>query len=223
MLPDMDTTTHVSVARSSVGHGVLPRPAAWVVTILGAFLAGVLTSFGQAVPGLSTLSNSAGPWFLVAVGLLLVVRPRPSWGVPLGVGLLVLMHVGYTVATNLRGYADFLSVTNPWVLLAVPAGALAGACAVALRGIGAPAVRPAWRGVAFGVGTGVLASEGISALLTVADTTGTTTWIVEIGAGVAVLVAGMLVARTAAVRVLTLATAVVGTAVALGAYALLLR
>jgi hypothetical protein len=208
--------------RAPERHDGLPLPAAWFVAVAGAFLAGVLTSFGQGVAGLASVANSAGPWFVVAVGLLLLVRPRLAWGMPLGVGFLLLMHVGYTVASNLRGHPDFLALTNIWVLLALPAGLLAGACAVALRGLGATAsARVRSRALAVGVGAAILAGEGIRALLQVADTTGTAFWTVEIVAGAVVLGVGLLVARTPVGRVLTLGTALVGTAAVLGAFLLL--
>ncbi|WXF91824.1 DUF6518 family protein [Curtobacterium flaccumfaciens pv. flaccumfaciens] len=73
--------------RSAVPTSVEPPaavPAVVRVTIAlsGAFLAGVLTSFGQAVPALASVSNSAGPWFLVAALLCLVAGARGGPGRP---------------------------------------------------------------------------------------------------------------------------------------------
>ena len=100
-----------------------PVPAVVRVTIAlsGAALAGVLTSFGQAVPALASVSNSAGPWFLVSALLCLAAGARAGrFALPLamvlGVVLLELMHVGYWATTVLRGFPDVLSITNPWVL-----------------------------------------------------------------------------------------------------------
>ncbi|WNY33593.1 DUF6518 family protein [Curtobacterium flaccumfaciens] len=67
--------------RSAVPTSVEPPaavPAVVRVTIAlsGAFLAGVLTAFGQAVPALAPVSNSAGPWFVVAALLCLVAGAR---------------------------------------------------------------------------------------------------------------------------------------------------
>lgn len=195
-------------------------PAAARVSMLlgGALLAGVLTSYGQGVPGLSTASNAAGPWFLVAVALLLVVRVRGGRvGMPLamlgGVVVLELMHVGYWATSNLRGFPDVLAVTNPWVLLAVPAGVLAGAVAVLVR---APDER--WRGAAAGATGAVLVGEGVRALLRVASSTGAASWVVEIVVGVLVVAAGVVSARSPIGRVVALGVGVVGTVGVLVAY-----
>ncbi|MFJ3384299.1 MULTISPECIES: DUF6518 family protein [unclassified Curtobacterium] len=195
-------------------------PVAARVSMLlgGALLAGVLTSYGQGVPGLSTASNAAGPWFLVAVALLLVARVRGGRvGMPLamlgGVVVLELMHVGYWATSNLRGFPDVLAVTNPWVLLAVPAGVLAGAVAVLVR---APDER--WRGAAAGATGAVLVGEGIRALLRVASSTGAASWVVEIVVGVLVVAAGVVSARSPIGRVVALGVGVVGTVGVLVAY-----
>lgn len=232
----METIVH---ARPAAGDRPTERshqvpPAARVsMALTGALLAGVLTSFGQAVPALSVLSNSAGPWFVVAAALCLLAGVRAGrFALPLamllGVVLLELMHVGYWAATVLRGFADVLSVTNLWVLLGVPAGALAGAVAVAVRlpdPVGVPGGSVlrvvGWRGVALGATAAVLVGEGVRALLQVAASTGTVTWIVEIALGVVALALGVLSARTAVGRVVSLATGVLGTVAVLGAYLLL--
>lgn len=196
---------------------MLPRPAAVSIALAGAFLVGVLTSVGQSVAGpLGTLANSAGPWFVVALGLVLLARARLAWALPLGVVLLLLMHVGYTVATNLRGHPDSISVTNPWVVLALPAGLLAGACATAMR-----SGDERWRSGAFGVVAAITVGEGVSALLRVAASTSASFWFGEIVLGVIVAVVGLAVARTPLGRVVVLGTAVVGAAGVLGAFLLL--
>lgn len=201
-------------------HAV-PAAARVSMALTGALLAGVLTSFGQAVPGLSSVANSAGPWFVVAAALCVLAGVRSGrWASPvamvLGVVLLELMHVGYWATTNLRGYPDVLSITNFWVLMGIPAGVLAGAVAVALRSrdVG-------WRGAALGVTAAVLVGEGVRALLQVADTTGPVTWVVEIVVGLAVLVVAVVTARTPLGRIVALATGVLGTVGVLGAYLLL--
>ncbi|MFB9649903.1 DUF6518 family protein [Curtobacterium pusillum] len=206
--------------------GVLPSgsattvpPAARVsMALTGALLAGVLTSFGQSVPALSSAANSAGPWFVVATALCLLAGARVGRvampvAMVLGVVLLELMHVGYWATTNLRGYPDSLSIANFWVLVGVPAGALAGAVAVSIR---SRDVR--WRGVAMGATAAVFIGEGVRALLQVADTTGPSTWVVEIVVGVAVLVAAVLTARTPVCRIAALGTGVLGTVGVLAAY-----
>lgn len=211
------TASTLPAATAAPQH-VVPTAARVSMASTGALLAGVLTSFGQALPGLSTVSNSAGPWFVVAVALCLVAGVRAGrvalpLAMLLGVVLLELMHVGYWATTNLRGFPDFLSITNPWVLLGVPAGILAGAVAVSVR---ARDVR--WRGVALGATAAVLVGEGVRALLQVAATTGVVTWVIEIAVGVAVLVVAVVGARTALGRVLALGSGVLGTVGVLAAY-----
>ncbi|PYY36771.1 hypothetical protein DEJ16_02505 [Curtobacterium sp. MCJR17_055] len=210
------------------GHpsgSAVPPVARLTMAVTGAVLAGVATSFGQAVPGLASISNAAGPWFVVAVLLVLAagvargsVRPRlrTALAMALGVVLLELMHIGYWATTNLRGYPDSLSITNFWVVMALPAGLLAGAVAVALR---SPDGR--WRGAAAGVTAAVLIGEGARALLQVAATTGTATWVVQIVVGVGVLVAGIALARSPIGRAVALGVGVVGSVGVLAVYSLL--
>lgn len=216
----LDGMTPLVSSRPVAPVPTVPAFARLTMALGGALLAGVLTSYGQAVPGLSTVSNSAGPWFVVAVALLLLMGVRIGRvGLPVamvsGVVLLELMHIGYWATSNLRGYPDFLSITNFWVLMAVPAGALAGAVAVLVR-----SADGRWRGAAFGAVAAVLIGEGMRALLRVAATTGVVAWVVEIAVGVAVLIAGVVVARSPAGRVVALGVGVVGTVGVLGAYLL---
>lgn len=199
----------------------VPAVVRVTMALSGALLAGVLTSFGQAVPALSSVANSAGPWFLVAVALCIGAGVRAGrFALPLamalGVVLLELMHVGYWATTNLRGYPDFLSLTNPWVLLGIPAGLLAGAVAVFVRSRDARG-----RAGAFGVTAAILIGEGVRALLQVVATTGPVTWVVEIVVGVLLLAVGVGTARSSVGRVVGLGTGVVGTVGVLGAYLLL--
>lgn len=217
----METTVHP--AQTQAPERPSDRPtmpvAARVGTATGlALLAGMLCSYGQAVPGLGEFANSAGPWFVVA-GLLVLLsglHRRPAIPMVLGVVFLELMHVGYWAATNLRGYADFLSLTNFWVLIGIPAGLLAGLVVWALRsGSGRLAA------AAIGVTGAVLVGEGVRALLRIADTTGTTFWTIEIVVGAAVVVVGVLTARSPIDRVVALGTGVVASLGVLGAYLLL--
>lgn len=205
-------------APATTPRAVVPPAARVSMALTGGLLAGVLTSFGQAVPGLSSVANSAGPWFVVAAALCVLAGARAGrvalpLAMLLGVALLELMHVGYWATTNLRGYPDFLSVTNPWVLLGVPAGLLAGAVAEFVRSRDAR-----WRAGAFGVTAAILIGEGVRALLQVVATTGPVTWIVEIAVGVVVLVVAVVTARTPLGRVVALGTGVLGTVGVLLAY-----
>ncbi|WP_439693750.1 DUF6518 family protein [Curtobacterium sp. SP.BCo] len=211
-------TTMTRQAPAATPRAVVPPAARVSMALTGGLLAGVLTSFGQAVPGLSSVANSAGPWFVVAAALCVLAGVRAGrvalpLAMLLGVALLELMHVGYWATTNLRGSPDVLSITSFWVLMAVPAGALAGAVAVTVR---SPDVR--WRGAALGVTAAVLIGEGVRALLQVVATTGPVTWIVEIAVGVVVLVVAVVTARTPLGRVVALGTGVLGTVGVLLAY-----
>ncbi|KQO61483.1 DUF6518 family protein [Curtobacterium sp. Leaf261] len=212
------SSPHASSAapRQHPGH-VLPMPAAVLVTLAGAFLVGMLTSFGQAGPQfVSTMSNSGGSWFVAAMLLLLIVRPRMRWALPLGVVVLELMHVGYTVASNLRGHPDFLAITNFWVIMALPAGLLAGAVVTwTLRG------ETRLRSLALGLAGATLVGEGGRGLLQVAETTGSAFWVTEIIVGVLVVAAAVAVGRTPVARVVGLAAGVVGAAAVLTAYSIL--
>lgn len=217
-----------SSSSSAAPDHTVPAVVRVTMALTLALLAGVLTSFGQGVPGLSSMSNSAGPWFVVATVLCVLAGVRAGrvalpLAMGLGVVLLELMHVGYWAATNLRGYPDFLSITNFWVLMGIPAGALAGAVAVAValpaRGrAGTAGTDGYWRAAALGVTAAILVGEGVRALLQVVDTTGPVTWVVEIVVGVVVLLVGVLTARTSTGRVVALGTGVLGTVGVLGAY-----
>jgi len=215
----MDTTMKATAtAPERVAGAAVPPAARVTMALTGSLLAGVLTSFGQAVPGLSTVSNSAGPWFVVAVLLCLLAGVRAGrvalpLAMLLGVVLLELMHVGYWATTNLRGFPDVLSVTNFWVLVGIPAGMLAGAVAVAVR---SPSAR--WRGAALGATAAVLVGEGVRALLQVADTTGPVAWVVEIVVGVVLLAVAVLTTRDPLGRVVALGIGVLGTVGVLGVY-----
>jgi hypothetical protein len=217
MLTGMDTMLapqHAPRTETPVG---LPRAAAVGIALAGAVLVGMLTSVGQAAdPVLSTLANSAGPWFVAAALLVAIPRLRMAWAMPLGFVLLELMHVGYWAATNLRGFPDSLSPTSLWVVMALPAGLLAGAVATLVR-----TDRGRARDAAIGVTVAILAGEGIRGLLQVAATTSVTFWIVEIGAAVVLLVVGVVVARAPIGRITTLGTGLVGAAAVLGAYLVL--
>jgi hypothetical protein len=213
--------TPITVSSSVSAVPAVPAAARVSMAFGGALLAGVLTSYGQGVTGLSSVANSAGPWFIVAVALLLVMRVRGGRvGLPVamvtGIVLLELLHVGYWAASNLRGFPDVLSITSFWVLMGFPAGVLAGAVAVVVR-----SQDGRWRGAAFGVTAAVLVGEGIRCLLQVAETTGVATWIVEIVVGAGVLLVGVVLARTPVGRVVALGCGVLGTVGVLGAYVLL--
>lgn len=215
--PVLDRPASPPAPPSTAARRRVPIAAALLITLAGAFLVGMLTSFGQSGPHfLSSLSNSGGPWFLATALLLLVVRPRLGWALPLGVVVLELMNVGYTVATNLRGYSDVLAITNFWVLVAVPAGLLAGAVATWVTRGG-----DRLRALGFGSAGAILVGEGMRGLLQVAATTSVAFWVAEIVVGVLLVAAGVVAGRTPAGRVVGLGAGVVGAAAVFAAYMVL--
>ena len=195
----------------------IPRIATWPIAVAGAFVVGMLTNVGQAgTEFLASLSNSAGPWFTVTVLLVLLVRARLRWAMPLGFVCLELMNVGYWAAATMRGIPDQLSLTDMWVLLAVPAGALAGLVAVWIDG-----ANVLLRVAGFGVIGAILIGEGVRGLLQVAETTGVVFWIVEICVGVLVIARGAIGGRTRVERFSAPVTGIVGGSAVLAAYLLL--
>ncbi len=206
---------------SRPAHRSVPAAARVSIALTGSLLAGVLTSFGQAVPALATVANSAGPWFVVAVALCLLAGVRAGRvGTPLamllGIASLELMHIGYWATSNLRGYPDVLSITNFWVLMGIVAGVLAGGVAVTLR-----STDDRWRAGAVGVVAAVLVGEGVRAVLRVADQQTIAGWVAEIVVGAVLLVIAVVTARTPVGRVVGLGVGVVGAVGVLGAYLVL--
>ena len=214
-------TPLVAAHRPAPTHAPVPRAVRVSIALTTAVLVGVLTSFGQAVPALAVVSNSAGPWFVVAVALCALAGVRVGrsglvLAAATGIAALELMHVGYWAATNLRGYPDVLSVTDFWVLVGVPAGIIAGAVAVGLR-----ASDGRWRAAALGVTAAILVGEGVRAVLRVADDATMTAWIAQVVLGAVVLVVATVTARTPVARIVALGTGIVGAVGVLAAYLVL--
>jgi len=154
--------------RASATHGRALRLGA-VAT--AALLLGALTSFAQTVlpPSLAPLANSASGWTIVTIALVASVRPGPVLGALAGTASFVALVLGYTVASELRGFAYDPSF---WLVVSVVAGPVVGAAAAA---IGAP--RPATRLAGAAVLGGLLVADALRGLTVLADTTAPASWV----------------------------------------------
>lgn len=158
------------------------------LAVLLAFVAGVLTSFGQTYlpEQLSSLANSSGSW--CAVALLLALLPRPQVAaVATGALALLALLAGYEVTSVARGYAVALSTVAEWVLAAIAVGPFLG---IGGHGLAVRRAGPAVAGSS--VLAGVLIGEGVYGLTVVAATTSPVYWTISLVAG---LVVPALVAR----------------------------
>ena len=190
----------VSTARSSVT--LLRFGAAAVLSLL---LGGV-TSYAQGwLPDwVSSFANSASGWTILTVLLVFWSRVPARWAVVLGAVSFVLLVVGYSIASQLRGL-----YYNPMMfgVIGVVAGPFVGGAAAWLR-------EREFRG-ALGVAllAGIGLGEGAYGLTVVGDTTHPAYWIF-----VAVLGAGLLAAMVATrLRSLRWASASIGGAAAVAA------
>ncbi len=82
-----------------------PVGRASTVVVLS-FLLGGLTSYAQSLlpESFSSLANSASGWTLITVLLIASTRVRPVPAALLGATSFVLLTLGYTVVSDLRGY-----------------------------------------------------------------------------------------------------------------------
>jgi hypothetical protein len=190
----------------SVDHpGLVVGLAAAVAVGVGV---GALTSYGQSwlSDATTSLANSAGPWSLAAF-LVARYNRRLAPAVAAAMITLACCELGYALTTELRGDANAESTVVFWLTAAVLAGPPLG-------------VAGAWstqnglrRGVGLAVLGGVLLGEGLYGWTTIADTTNSRYWMIE-------LVIGALIVAWATARsqwplhaTLTLATGVVTAAV----------
>jgi len=183
-----------------------------LVVVAASFLLGGLTSYAQGFlpDAASPFANSSSGWTVLTVLLVAwfagAPRARTWHAAVLGAASFVLLVLGYTVAADLRGF-----VYHPLLfgLVGVVAGPFVGVAAAWLRTQG---VRAA---LATALLAGIGVGEGTYGLLTVAEHTGATYWVV---AGVAslVLLAAMLARRVRGTWPVVVTVA--GTAVVAGAF-----
>ena len=148
------------------------------------FVLGALTSYAQGFlpDAVASLANSASGWTLLTVLLLFWSRLPAPPAAALGAVSFVLLVLGYTAATELRGYTyDPLLFS----VVGVAAGPFVGVATAWLR---ATAVR-ASLGTALLAGIGL--GEAVYGLTIVGETTDPTYWVVIGLVGIALLL-GML-------------------------------
>lgn len=153
---------------TTAGRSVVAGRVAAVLVV--SFLLGALTSYAQGFlpEALQSFANSPSGWTILTVLAVWLARPGLVLGAALGAASFVLLVVGYTVASELRGLTyDPLF----WSLVGIFTGPLIGVCAAAVRGRRLPLAA---------VGSGVLAAvllvDAIYGLTVVSDTTSPVYW-----------------------------------------------
>ncbi|MGG7509808.1 DUF6518 family protein [Plantibacter sp. YIM 135249] len=212
--PDSTPRTPDSTPRALL----IALTGALAIALAGGLALGGLTSFGQQyLPDwLRPLANSAGGWTMFAFVLVWLGRTRPAVAAILGLIAFEALVFGYGIVSTARGY-DFNALASFWTLAGVVVGPVVGAAAGLLR-----YGTPMWRILAVTPLCAVLLGEGIHSLQTIADTTGSTYWIIEI-------VLSVLFFSVAATRLrprprhlgIAIAVWVIGAASYIGAWALL--
>jgi hypothetical protein len=155
-----------------------------VVALVGGLILGGLTSFlqGALPPSISSFANSSGGWSMLVFALVRIGGARPLPAALLGLLTFWALLEGYDIVTGLRGFGYSPPFTDPFWLLAVPAGPILGAAAaLTLHGT------TPWRVLAVTPLSGVLIGEGIWALGNIADTTSPVYWWLQIILGTAFL------------------------------------
>lgn len=155
-----------------MGHDAIVRLLAVVIVSV---VLGALTSVGQQhLPEqLTSFANSAGSWTLVAFGLSLLARRWWS-GWLFALAAFVSLLAGYTVASEIRGYATSTSMWVLWgtaAIVVAPVLGIMGAWARRDSGVG--------RSVTTGALSGLLVGEGAYGLTVVADTTSPVYWTIS--------------------------------------------
>jgi hypothetical protein len=182
---------------STLARGILTALAVVVTSLV----LGGLTSWAQGLlpDTLSSFANSPSGWTVLTALLVAGARPSLVRGALLGAVSFVCLVLGYTIASQLRGFPyDPLL----WSVVGVAAGPFVGAAAAAL--MGGRVVRTA---LGAGALAGVLIADGIYGHTVVAESSSPVYWTLCLVAG------ALLVAVTVArLRTPTSAAYVVGTA-----------
>lgn len=179
-----------------------PLLPAVALAIGGGLLLGALTSLLQTVlpPSVNSFANSSGGWSMLVFALVRGGRARPVAGAVLGLLSFFAMLEGYDIVTGVRGFGWSPPFSDPFWLLALPAGPILGlAASLTLHGT------RGWRVLAVAPLSGVLLGEGIWALGAVADTTSPVYWWLEILLGVGFLVLAVVRRRPRPIVVLAAA------------------
>ncbi len=177
-----------------------------VLVAAASLLLGGLTSWAQGFlpEAFSSFANSVSGWTVLTAALVYWSRLRGPGAAAVGVLSFVLLVLGYTVASDLRGLSYDPMM---WSAIGVVAGPFVGLAAAWLREEG---VRLAL-GVAALTGIGV--GDAVHGLTVVGDTTSPVYWTLVGAAGLALLV-GMLARRLRGA--VPVAVALAGTAAATG-------
>jgi hypothetical protein len=155
---------------------------------VGLVLGGATSPAQQYLPGgLSSFANSSGGWTVLTFATVVVVTRRPSarrWWTAAGLGLVVFHAAvqGYVIVSTLRGFPDSYGPGDFWFTAATLAGPVIG-----LAGLWWWSPRPVLRAAGIAALAAVMIGDGVSGLVRVAETTGTTWWLISIGMGVAAL------------------------------------
>jgi hypothetical protein len=191
-----------------------------LAVLLASFVLGAATSWAQDLlpDALQSVANSPSGWTTLTAGCVALARPSLARGALLGAASFVLLVLGYTAASELRGlfYSPVL-----WTAVGLVAGPVVGGSAVALR-----SSRPPLVAVGSGLLAAVLLLDAGYGLTVVADTTSPVYWWLVGVLGVALLVFVGLRAlrparRTASLVALQLGTTIAAVAVgAIGFYLL---
>lgn len=174
-----------TVTRAPSAGAVLTRPLARILVVVAlSFLLGGLTSYAQGFlpDAFASFANSASGWTVLTAALLYRSRVRTGPAAALGAVSFVLLVLGYTAASQVRGlvYDPFL-----FSVVGLVVGPFVGVAAAWLRADGARAA----------LGTALLAGVGVGeawyGLTVVGETTSPVYWTVIGVAGLALL-GGML-------------------------------
>lgn len=180
MVIDLDDSPHTATGDVA---GLGPIASCLTAAVVG-LVFGALTELGQAyLPAwLHSLTNSAAPWVLIAVGAALVCRTPRSAAVA---GLLALagLEIGYVVLGELRHFPSASTTVAFWLLAAAVFGPIAGLIAHSVR-----AGRTPWNAIGGGLLAGIVSGEGLGAYLSVRDTTSPGYWIAQVAVGIVGLV-----------------------------------
>lgn len=171
-------------SRGAAPRRTLPQVAGVTLAIGAGLAVGALTAYGQGwlADDLGSLANSAGPWAITAF-VVAMLAPGAISGAVWAAIALGFCEVGYVLAVEVRGAANATSTVVFWLTAAALAGPPLG-----VAGAWTPDTSR-WYRASTGpaVLAGVLIGEGITAFVTVRETTNATYWVFESAVGAVVL------------------------------------
>ena len=157
------------------------RPGVAAVNVIavgavGGLLVGMLTApmQGWLPESVRSLSNSAGPWSVVAFFLALRASTTLVGATTASITL-ACCEIGYVISSTIRGDANSRATTIFWLVAACAAGPLLGIAAT-----WASQQHLVRRGACYGVLFGVLFGEGLYGLNRLSETTDSRFWAAEV-------------------------------------------